>query len=669
MKIRKLAALAVAAAAAASNLSIAAPPQPRKVIALLDATQNFGTTRRSVSFYDVTNPSPGLFNQQPLFSVWTGYEDAIGANFEDPQAITVNPFNGTVYVAAFDSGNPGVADVGNDSAGDFDIYRVDYQEILNDWVTNSRPRGTMYAPTTGPDGLNNIAHPDNPGTVFINNAIVKVGEVRRSGDLPSGTTPFYDYDIEFRDPANLVFLDNQLGPDGSDDTPANDHRIYNWKRTSTTPGSAVDRGNFEGGYNRGTAESWESDLMAPVNLDFDTSGNPVGRSEPVDIAYVRRDGVDSLWIGEADGGGDDLATFNLTFGAGVGASTAQLREIKVGATGPYPRSTALDENPAVDPNTNDGEFDFVQIDANGNPVFGESGFFDAPQAEPKVIRREITSYNGPDTDGNAQNEIVPGAWTTSPNLPAPTADDDTAVTDGRFVTIDKGTGNIWYFDIDSGAQPNVVTDAYLFNPNTGTFVYQEQNAVNHFLERHGVRLFLRGDVDNNGVINATDIDQLFAIGIDPTRGGLVSSSVGQEWFDLTGNGLLSNVPNGAGSDMDVLVKRILRTQYGDANLDGTVSAADFAALQANFGQPNRGWAQGNFNGDGSVSAADFALLQASFGSVGGGPGFAPSPDLALASADFSAELNVAVVPEASSVMMITVFFVGLLGTFVARRRA
>jgi hypothetical protein len=668
MKARKLVSLTLAAAAAVSSLSIAAAPQPRKVIAILDATQNFGNTRRAVSFYDVTNPTAGVFGQQPLFSVWTGYEDTVGANFEDPQAITVNPFNGNVYVAAFDSGTPGVADVGNDTQGDFDVYRIDYQRVLNDYVTNNRPRGTMYAPSVSPDGQANIPHPDRADTVFLSNASQKVGEVRRSGDLPSGATPFFDYDIEFRDPANLVFLDNQLGPDGSDDTPANDHRIYDWKRTSTSPGAAVDRGNFEGGYNRGTTQSWESDLMALTNLDFDGLGSPVGRSEPVDIAYVRRDGGDYLWVGEADGGGDDLATFQLTFSNTVGGSSAELKEIRVG-TGPYPRSTSLDENPIIDPNSNDGEFDYVQIDANGNPVIGESGFFDAPQAEPKVIRRDISNYNGADTDGNAKTEIVPGAWTVSPNLPAPSADDDTAVTDGRFVTVDKGTGNIWYFDVDSGSQPNVVADAYLFNPTTGTFVYQEQNAVNHFLERHGSRLFLRGDVDNNGVINAADIDQLFAIGVDPTRGGLVSSLVGQEWFDLTGNNLLSTTPNGAGSDMDVLIKQILRTQYGDSNLDGTVSSADFASFQLNFGQSNRGWAQGDFNGDRSVSAADFALLQVSFGSVGGGLGFAPTPSIQLASARFSPELSVAVVPEASSVLLAGLAASSFVVVVSARRRA
>jgi len=51
---------------------------------------------------------------------------------------------------------------------------------------------------------------------------------------------------------------------------------------------------------------------------------------------------------------------------------------------------------------------------------------------------------------------------------------------------------------------------------------------------------------------------------------------------------------------------------GDANLDGAVTIADFAALQNNFGG-NGGWSDGNFNADGVVSIADFAILQNNFG--------------------------------------------------------
>ena len=49
---------------------------------------------------------------------------------------------------------------------------------------------------------------------------------------------------------------------------------------------------------------------------------------------------------------------------------------------------------------------------------------------------------------------------------------------------------------------------------------------------------------------------------------------------------------------------------GDANHDGKVNLADFAALRANFGRSAAIWAQGDFTYDGKVNLADFALLRA-----------------------------------------------------------
>ena len=58
---------------------------------------------------------------------------------------------------------------------------------------------------------------------------------------------------------------------------------------------------------------------------------------------------------------------------------------------------------------------------------------------------------------------------------------------------------------------------------------------------------------------------------------------------------------------------------GDANYDGVVSAGDYAAVQANFG--NTGLAgsvvMGDANRDGVVSAGDFGSIQANFGNMGG----------------------------------------------------
>jgi endonuclease/exonuclease/phosphatase family metal-dependent hydrolase len=98
---------------------------------------------------------------------------------------------------------------------------------------------------------------------------------------------------------------------------------------------------------------------------------------------------------------------------------------------------------------------------------------------------------------------------------------------------------------------------------------------------------------------------------------------------------------------------------GDANLDGFVTAADFAALQISFGGPGS-WTNGDFNGDGTVSAADFAILQQNFGSS---PGMmAPS-----ARAGSLFEVPFAAVPESSSqVLLGCAAFLLLVGQ--ARRR-
>jgi len=105
-----------------------------------------------------------------------------------------------------------------------------------------------------------------------------------------------------------------------------------------------------------------------------------------------------------------------------------------------------------------------------------------------------------------------------------------------------------------------------------------------------------GDIDGDGNVDAADINLLYAnLGsTDPT-------------YDL-------DMDRGQAdqADVDTLVEDILMTSYGDANLDGSLTSADFTLLQSNFSGPG-GWAEGDFNGDATVSIADFALLQSNFG--------------------------------------------------------
>jgi len=282
--------LLVGVSAFAAQRVTAAPPAPLKVVAVIDATQNFGSTQRAINFYDVTTLTGGsVFGQTPLFSVWPGYEMSSSNNFEETDTIAVNPVNGTMYMASFDSGPTGVADPVGDTQGDYDLYKINYQAILNDFQTNNRAKGTMYAPTVAPDGAVNNPHPAHPvspplgvtPTVFLNNAVQKIGEVARVAGTT--VTPFFNPDLEFINPANLALLGDQIGDDAVNDDLAHDHQIRMIHRVSTAPGAATLNGaTAEGGYNGNTAQSWESKILTQVGMD------PAGRSEPVDMAVVQR---------------------------------------------------------------------------------------------------------------------------------------------------------------------------------------------------------------------------------------------------------------------------------------------------------------------------------------------------------------------------------------------
>jgi autotransporter-associated beta strand protein len=81
------------------------------------------------------------------------------------------------------------------------------------------------------------------------------------------------------------------------------------------------------------------------------------------------------------------------------------------------------------------------------------------------------------------------------------------------------------------------------------------------------------------------------------------------------------------------------THYGDANLDGAVTIADFTQLATYFGASSATWDMGDFDYDGSVGISDFGLMRSAFASTyasGGGPfaarsGGSPGKPLAASS--------------------------------------
>ncbi len=100
-------------------------------------------------------------------------------------------------------------------------------------------------------------------------------------------------------------------------------------------------------------------------------------------------------------------------------------------------------------------------------------------------------------------------------------------------------------------------------------------------------------------MTAHDIDLLYAEKNAGTNNSL---------FDLTNDGQVTQ------EDVDLLVRVILGTEYGDINLDRKVNSSDAAILGGNFGtQSDALWSDGDFNGDGKVNSSDAAILGGKFG--------------------------------------------------------
>ena len=104
-----------------------------------------------------------------------------------------------------------------------------------------------------------------------------------------------------------------------------------------------------------------------------------------------------------------------------------------------------------------------------------------------------------------------------------------------------------------------------------------------------------GDFNNDGVLDAADIDALTA----EVRGG-----TNKEEFDLNNNAVVDQ------EDREIWVEQLRGTFFGDSNLDGEFSSADFVSvfttgLYENDVVGDANWGDGDWNGDGDFSTADF----------------------------------------------------------------
>ncbi|MFT3784855.1 MAG: SUMF1/EgtB/PvdO family nonheme iron enzyme [Tepidisphaeraceae bacterium] len=218
----------------------------------------------------------------------------------------------------------------------------------------------------------------------------------------------------------------------------------------------------------------------------------------------------------------------------------------------------------------------------------------------------------PDPGNNANYE----ASATDSTLGAPyyrTAVGDFQNSTSPYGTFDQN-GNVWEWNestylglfrelrgggIGSYADTLAASFRYIDQPN------YEANSIGFRVASTVV--FLPGDFNNDQLVNAADIDLLFAA----TQGSVPPALTK---FDVTGDGTVNATPNASGSDADYWVHQLKSTEYGDANLDGKVNFSDLLVLASNYGAASgAGWAAGDFNGDTAVNFSDLLVLASSYG--------------------------------------------------------
>ncbi|MEI8197030.1 MAG: PEP-CTERM sorting domain-containing protein [Phycisphaerae bacterium] len=109
---------------------------------------------------------------------------------------------------------------------------------------------------------------------------------------------------------------------------------------------------------------------------------------------------------------------------------------------------------------------------------------------------------------------------------------------------------------------------------------------------------------------------------------------------------------------DAVVKYTL---LGDANLDGLITADDFAQIDAGYlSGATASWIRGDFNHDGLINAADYAAIDAAFAASGGGAAAAALS--AAHTAQFGAAYTLAAgaVPEPASLALLGLGAIALL---------
>jgi hypothetical protein len=196
------------------------------------------------------------------------------------------------------------------------------------------------------------------------------------------------------------------------------------------------------------------------------------------------------------------------------------------------------------------------------------------------------------------------------NMTAELARDQTTMTDFEVAIPRDAIGDPASFDFLLFAN-NFCCDFQLPDdvyPNGGASLFGD------FLSYELSAVGLTGDFDGNGVLDASDIDDLTA-----------QSAAGNHpaTYDLNGDGQVNN------GDITLWVKQLLGSWIGDANLDREFNSSDLVSVLATGTYETdvaAVWTTGDFNGDGRTNSSDLVAALADGGYEQGAPAAAAVPE-------------------------------------------
>jgi hypothetical protein len=192
---------------------------------------------------------------------------------------------------------------------------------------------------------------------------------------------------------------------------------------------------------------------------------------------------------------------------------------------------------------------------------------------------------------------------------------------------------------------------------TGT-IFGSNNSGQQNIPSNSPQVYEGGISTTSGTVAASGLLATLTINTTGFQGSTFSLKLtgfgsagasGNTDFGVDGNlnPIPANVTNG----------NIVALYPGDANMDGSVNAADFAILKSHYGQTTGGtWATGDFNNDGSINFADFMQMTQNWGTT---ININPAPPAAALPA-----LEPAAVPEPGTAGAL---LAGLGGLLVRRR--